>query len=341
MGKLKYKVIPMGEAQGAVPLNLTYIDKKDIDDAGLTARSACELVAEDFRQETSINVVDLDAITVTSDGIVAPGAVVAFASADHGKINADFGFISVSEKPYSYELLADEPHLKQWDINYRGKRLYRGPTPADKFPRDSHNENMTITGRIANNNTGSEVMNLVAMTEILIPHFGMLAIMQDGEVLIGICGPQISVGIGMVVREHNGRIFDWSYDAGMTAHRSGIFAKTVKSDIPVLVGTKQAVAEYTIRALEAGMVPGLHIGCSPVVLSVAKALGYPMALDQITDNAWTELESVGITRAALEAASERLSRQEVIARADEILPGVQDGKVYKVSEIAQVHFARF
>lgn len=86
---------------------------------------------------------------------------------------------------------------------------------------------------------------------------------------------------------------------------------------------------------------GLHIGCSPVVLSVAKALGYPMALDQITDNAWTELESVGITRAALEAASERLSRQEVIARADEILPGVQDGKVYKVSEIAQVHFARF
>lgn len=341
MRELKYKVIPKGSAEGVIPLNLTFIDKKDIDEAGMTAREACELVAKHYGQETTINVMDLDAVTVTSDGIMAPGAVVAFASADHGKINTDFGFISVSEMPYSYELLEAEPHLKQWDVYYRGKRLYRGPKPSDKRPRASYNENMTITGRIANNNTGSEMMNLVEMTEILTPHFGMLALMQDDEVLVGLCGPEISVGIGMVVREHDGRIFDWAFDAGMTAHRSGVYAKTVKLGIPIIVGTKKAVAHYTILALEAGMVPGLHIGCSPAVLSIAKAMGYPIAMDRIMENAWIELESVGITREILEAPSEKLSREEVIARADEMLHGVENGKIYKVPEIANIYFAQF
>ncbi|MGI6586166.1 MAG: hypothetical protein ACOX3L_09580 [Lutisporaceae bacterium] len=157
-----------------------------------------------------------------------------------------------------------------------------------------------MSGRIANNNTGSEMMDLVEMTEILVPFLGQIEIMRDGNVLVGLAGPEISVGIGMVVRERQGRIFGWQYGAGMTAHRSGVYAKTVKSDYPAIVADKKVVAEYTIRALEAGMIPGLHIGCSPVVLSIAKAMGYPIAFDNITDRAWIELESVGISRKSLE-----------------------------------------
>ncbi|MBS4959337.1 MAG: hypothetical protein KHZ62_00765 [Clostridiales bacterium] len=338
MAQLKYKLIPEGAADGMIQINLIFIDKKDVDAAGLTAREACELVAKDYPEAAAIDIIDMEATTVTSDGIMAPMAVIAFASADHGKINKDFGFITVSEQPYSYDLIEDETHLKQWDVNFRGRRLYRGPTAQDKKPRDSHNENMTITGRIGNNNTGSEMMNMITMTEVLTPIFGMLSVMQDKDVLVGICGPEISVGIGMVVRERYGRIFHQSYGAGMTAHRSGVFAKTVKSDIPVMVGTKSMVADYTIRALEAGMVPAKDIGSSPVVLSVAKAMGFPMALDNITENAWIELESIGITREMLEAPSPKMTKEEVIAKADEILPGVIDGKVYNVSDIVDVRY---
>ena len=83
-----------------------------------------------------------------------------------------------------------------------------------------HNETQTITGRIANNNTGSEMMNMVDMTEVLVPAYGALEIMRDGEVLIGVAGPEISVGIGMVVYENYGRIFNRSYGAGKTIPQS-------------------------------------------------------------------------------------------------------------------------
>jgi hypothetical protein len=341
MQKLKYRIIPRGAANGVVPFNLIFIDKKDVDDVGISYREACELMGKELKDDfASVNIIDRDAVTVTSDGIMADSAVVAFASVDRNIINKDFGFISVSEIPYSYKLLEEEPHMKQWNTDYyRGKRLYRGPSAEDRSPRDAHNENMTMSGRIANNNTGSEMMDLVEMTEILVPFLGQIEIMRDGNVLVGLAGPEISVGIGMVVRERQGRIFGWQYGAGMTAHRSGVYAKTVKSDYPAIVADKKVVAEYTIRALEAGMIPGLHIGCSPVVLSIAKAMGYPIAFDNITDRAWIELESVGISRKSLETPSKPLSRAEVIARADEILPGMTGGKKYKVSEICQIRYA--
>jgi hypothetical protein len=340
MAQLKYRLLPAGAADGAIPLNLVFIDSRDIS-AGMSYRDACQHVADDLRDTAaSINVIDRDSITVTSDGIVADSAVVAFASADHGIINKTYGFISVSEIPYSLERIADEPHMRQWESPfYRGKRLYRGPSMADKTPRSPHNENMTISGRIANNNTGSEMMDLVAMTEILVPFFAQMEIMRDGNVVIGMAGPEISVGIGMVVAEEQGRIFGKQYPAGATAHRSGVYAKTVKSDIPAIVGEKKVVAEYTLRALEIGMVPGLHIGCSPVTLSIAKAMGLPIALDNINKDAWIELESIGITRRALEEKATPLSREEVIARADEILPGMNAGKTYPVSEICRICFA--
>ena len=339
--KLKYRIIPKEAADGVVPLNLVFVDKKDVDDAGLPYRDACELVGKEFRDDcASVNIIDRDAVTVTSDGVMADSAVVAFASVDHGIINRDYGFMNVSEIPYTYELLAEEPHMRQWNtVYYSGKRLHRGPGLEDRKRLETHNEHMTITGRVTNNNTGSEMMNLVEMTEILVPFLGQIEIMRDGNVLIGLAGPEISVGIGMVVRERRGRIFGWNYGPGKTAHRSRTFAKTVKCDYAAICACKNVVAEYAIRALEAGTVPGLSISCSPVMLSVAKAMGHPIAFDNIEADAWIELESIGITRADLEKPSKPLTREEVIARADEILPGMTTGKKYRVSEICQIRYA--
>ncbi|MGI6586167.1 MAG: hypothetical protein ACOX3L_09585 [Lutisporaceae bacterium] len=129
MQKLKYRIIPRGAANGVVPFNLIFIDKKDVDDVGISYREACELMGKELKDDfASVNIIDRDAVTVTSDGIMADSAVVAFASVDRNIINKDFGFISVSEIPYSYKLLEEEPHMKQWNTDYyRGKRLYRGP----------------------------------------------------------------------------------------------------------------------------------------------------------------------------------------------------------------------
>ena len=134
MQKLKYRVVPTGAADGAVPLNLVFIDKKDIDGAGLSYKEACEMVAKEFMDDcASLNIIDQDAVTVTSDGVMADSAVVAFASVDHGKINKEYGFMNVSEIPYTNELIAEEPHMRQWNTTYySGKRLHRGPSPEDQ-----------------------------------------------------------------------------------------------------------------------------------------------------------------------------------------------------------------
>ena len=337
---LKYKVVLKGAANGVVPINLAFIDKNDIDKAGITYKEACQLVANDFKDDNcTINIIDIDAVTVTSDGIMSDGAVVAFASADRGIINKDFGFMTVSEIPYSETLMAEEPHMKQWNTEfYRGKRLHRGPSTEDRKPLEAHNEHMVMTGRITNNNTGSEMMNVVDMTEILALFFGQMEIMKDGDLLLGLAGPMVSVGIGMVVRERRGRIFGWNYGAGKTAHDSGQFAKTVKSDYPAIAADKKVVAEYTLRALDIGMIPGLHIGCSPVTLSIAKAYGKPIALDNIEEGAWAELDSIGYTREKLEEPSKTMTREEVIAHADEIIPGIDDGIKYKATDITETRY---
>lgn len=338
MATLKYKLIPAGAAEGRVPINLIFINKRDVMAAGLTYRQACEVIAKNFKEPAAIDIIDMDAITVTSDGIVVDYAIVAFASIDFGMINRDFGFLSVTEQGYSEKLLAEEPHMKQWDAidAYRGKQLFRGPNYEDRWPRAPHNETQTITGRIANNNTGSEMMNVIDMTEVLVPAYGAIEIMKDGEVLIGVAGPEISVGIGMVVFETYGRIFHRSYGAGKTAHNSGEYAKTVKSDYPAIAGRKSTLAEYTLRALEIGLVPGKDLGCSPAVLAIAKAGGFEIAYDNIEDRAWVELNSVGITKEWLQAPNEKLTHEQIVAKADEIVPGITDGKLFKVSDICKV-----
>lgn len=342
--KLKYRLIPQGAADGMVPLNWVFIDKKDIISAGITDFDACQIVAKELKEDcAAVNIMDMDAITVTSDGIVADGAVVGVSSVDHGMINKQFGFLPISEIPFSEKLIEEEPHMKLWLTDrYKGKKLFRGPSTKDRGERTPNHENMTMTGRIANNNCGSEVMNLVEMTEILAPFLGMREIMTDGEVSIGIAGSEVSVGIGMVVSERHGRIFGsdnlGSYRAGMTAHNSGIYAQTVKSDYAAIASTKSVLAEYSLRALDIGLIPGRDIGSSPALLCLAKAYGKPIDFDNISGRAWIELESVGITKDLLKAPSEILTREEVIAKADEIIPGMTDAKKYKVSEICEIKY---
>lgn len=333
--KLKYRIIERGAADGLVPFPLVFIDKKDVEACGLTYLEAFQKIADEYKDDCmAADIIDMNAVTVSSDGIMGDAAVVAFASLDHGKINKDFGFINVSEIPYYPEVVKDEPHMKQWELDgFVGKRLYRGPNMEDRGFRNVHNENMTMTGRIANNNTGSEMMNLVEMTEILVPCFGMNQIMKDGDVLVGIAGAEISVGIGMVVREKLGRIFNWSYGAGQTAHNSAKYAKTVKSDYPAIVAPKPVHAEHVLKALDAGLVVGRDLGCSPVNLAIAHAGGYEIDLDNITERAWIELESVGCSKDELSKPSPKMSREEIIAKADEILPGIPTAKLYKASEI--------
>ena len=327
-----------------VPFNWVFIDKKDVKECGLTDLEACYAVGKALGDDcAAVDIIDMDAVTVTSDGIMAPGAVVGVASVDHGLINQNYGYLNISPLPYSDQMIKEEPHMKQWLMDeYKGRPLHRGPSAEDRGNRGPNNENMTMTGRIANNNCGSEVMNMVEMTEILAPYFGIHEIMTDGEVTIGIAGPVVSVGIGMVVSERHGRIFGGknlgAYRAGMSAHNSGKYAKTVKQDYPAIAAPKSVLAEHTLRAFDIGLVAGRDIGCSPAVLSLAKAYGKPIDLDNITERAWIELESIGITREKLEAPSNVMSREEVIAHADEIIPGMDGAKKYAVSDICEVRY---
>lgn len=344
--KLKYRIIPQGAADGVVPLNWIFIESKDIRACGISDREACAAVGKTLGSDcAAIDIMDMDdAVTVTSDGIVAPGAVVGVASVDHGMINKDYGYLNISELPYSDQMIQEEPHMKLWLTDYyKGRKLHRGPNSEDRGNRGPNNENMSMTGRIANNNCGSEVMNVVDMTEILAPFFGIREIMTDGEVIIGAAGPEVSVGIGMVVSERHGRIFGGKnlgrYKAGMSAHNSGVYAKTVKSDYPAICAPKSVLAEYTLRALDIGLVPGRDIACSPAVLAIAKAYGKEIAVDNIAARAWIELESVGISRESLETPNpEPMSREEVIANADRIIPGMPGAKRYKVSDICEIRY---
>ena len=49
MATLKYKLIPAGAAEGRVPINLIFIDKKDVVANGLTYREACEVMAKNLK----------------------------------------------------------------------------------------------------------------------------------------------------------------------------------------------------------------------------------------------------------------------------------------------------
>lgn len=336
MKKLKYKLIPQGNEIGIhVPLNIAFVDLADIKESDISPREAVKLISGTLEGPVGINVIDMDCVTTTSDGIMTEGTVVLMAAGDRGRINPDFGILEMEEIPYSDELIKEEPHLKQWEM-YPGKKLFRGPNPNKKIIPV---HNVVITGRAGNNNSATEMMNIVTMEEILLPILGQLEIINDGYVVTGNTGDVISVGIGMTTAEKFGRVFPTrQYKAGDTAHGSGEYAKTLKRHIPIIAADKAAIARKTIKALELGMVPGRHIGCSPLVLSIAKAMGFEIAFDNITERAYEELNSIGITKEWLMEKVPLMSAEEVMARADEIIPGINNPRKFHSSEIAAVRY---
>jgi hypothetical protein len=333
--KFHYRFLPQKKEYGT-PINIAFIDKKDIQESKLTIEEAVNIVAEDVKGPAGINVFDMDAVTTTSDGIVVKGAIIAMAAADNGKIHPEFGMLYMEEIQVDEELLSFEPHLKPIHQYYPGCKLYRGPNPEKKLIPV---HNAVITGKAINNNSATEMMNAITMEEILLPILGQLQIMKDGEIILGYTGEVISVGIGMTVAEKFGRVFPTrQFKAGETAHNSGEHAKNLKAKIPCIVAPKSVLAREIIRALNAGLVPGLHLGCSPAVLKAAYALNRPIAVDNITKAAKQELASVGIDVEELRDNPNPVTEEEVIMTADEIIPGVENGKLISSSEIVEKRF---
>jgi len=335
MAKFEIKIIPEGTAAGkTIPLNIIYVDKKNIEASGLDQMQAIRAIATSVGGPCGINIFDMDAVTTTSDGIMVDGAIVCMAAADKGKIHPEFGVLHMAEIPYSEEIIKEEPHLLQWKKRYADKKLFRGPDPATKIIPI---HNVVITGRASNNNSATEMMNIVTMEEIILPILGQVQCLAGkGDVLVGNVGEVISVGIGMTVAEKFGRIFPTrQFKAGQTAHGSGVYAKTLKKTIPCVTADKSVLAGYIINALEDGCVPAKEIGCSPAVLTIAKYLGTKIDFDSIASRAQEELDSVGITLEYIKEKTDHLTRDEIVARADELIPGVEDAQKCKASEIVE------
>jgi hypothetical protein len=313
------------DALGA-PVNIALADKKAIEKAGLTLQEGAQRMADTLNDTMAINIFDLDAITTTSDGLIVRGAIVKACSADRGVINPEFGTMDMVEMTLDDPELAEEPHMKYAQKLYAGRSLYRGPDPKVKLIPV---HNATITGRCVNNNSATEVMDAITMREMLIPILGQIAALKGEDVLIGLTGEIVSVAIGMVVCEKYGRILGRtrSYQAGQTAHRSGKYAKTLKVHIPCIASDKATLAAYILDALENDCVPGRDVACAPAIMEVARAGHFPIATDNIAPEAWEELESVGFSREWAEAPlGEKLTREQIIARADEIISGFEGAK---------------
>lgn len=321
MKKLIFRFLAkgLGSKHGA-PINVALVDKQDISSSGLGEEEALDLIVKAIDGPVAVNVFDLEAATTTSDGVVIPGAIVTMAAGDLGKIHKEFGILHMEEIEVTDELIREEPHLKPLLQLYPGRKLFRGPNPSKKLIPV---HNVVMTGKAVNNNSATEVMNVVTMEEMLLPILGQLQAIQDKDIIFAITGGVISVGIGMTVAEMYGRVFPTrQFRAGDTAHNSGGYAQTLKASIPCIAAPKEVLARYILDVLEAGMIPGRELGCSPAVLSVAHALGAKIDLDNITSRAWLELESVGICRSALEQPSPGLAREEIISQADCIIPGL-------------------
>jgi len=260
MAVINVRVIKAGAGpRNEVPLNIAFVDKKDIIAANVSDEVVIHAIAKEINGPTGINIFDMDAVTTTSDGIMVEGAIVKMAAADMGKVHKEFGILEMEYMEVTDELIAEEPHMLQWKKSFEGRKLFRGPNPNKKLIPV---HNAVMTGRAVNNNSATEMMNVITMEEILLPILGQLEIMKDGKILIGSTGEVISVGIGMTVAEKYGRVFPTrQFKAGETAHGSGEFAKTLKKHIPIIAASKSVLAGYILKALKIGMIPGLHIGC--------------------------------------------------------------------------------
>ncbi len=337
MNRLKYRVIPEGMLDDIlVPLTIVLIDYEDVKACNLTMREACDKIAATIPGPAGLNMFDMTATTTNSDGVMLDGSMTCMAASDYGKINNEFGYLEMVELDYSDELIQEEPHLKQWKINFGDRKLIMGPDPKKK---NIPIHNAVLTGRAGNNNSATEMMHCITMEEIILPISGQLQLMRDGDVEVGGTGWIISVGIGMVVAEEYGRIVPHrQFKVGDTAHKSGEYAKFLKSHIPIIAACKSDLAKYIIKALEAGMIPGKDIGASPAVLAVARHMKIKPDFDNMTKASFDELKSVGFTKEWMLENVEALTTDEIIARADEIIPGVDQPKTYKASDIVQIKY---
>lgn len=334
MKKLRYKMIPEGMLNEIlVPMSIVLLDYADVKECGLSMREACERVAAEIPGPAGINMFDMTATTTNSDGVMIDGSMTCMAASDYGKINKDFGYLEMVEVPFSDELIKSEPHLKQWKKTYPERKLIMGPDPKKK---NIPIHNAVLTGRAGNNNSATEMMHYITMEEILLPITGQLEIMKNGNVEIGGTGWIISVGIGMVVGEEYGRIVPHrQFKCGDTAHKSGEYAKFLKSHIPIIAADKKVLAQYIIKALQTGVIPGRDIGASPAVLSIARHMKIKPDFDNMSKASFDELESVGYTRTWMEEEVEELTPEKIVEKADQILSGIDNARKYKVSEVVQ------
>lgn len=335
MSTLAFRYLERGVgAKHGAPINIALVDKKAIETAGISEEKALETIAATISGPVAINVFDLDAVTTTSDGVIVKGAIITMGAADRGIIHKEFGVLHMEEIKVTEELLAAEPHLRPLSRMYPGRSLFRGPNPAKKLIPV---HNVCMTGKAINNNSATEMMNAVTMEEMLFPILGQIQVMQQGDIVFAVTGGVISVGIGMTVAEQFGRVFPTrQFSAGETAHNCGEYAKTLKAGIPCIVAPKSVLAKHIIDVLEFGLVPGRELGCSPAVLRVAHALGAEIDLENISSRAWLELESVGLAKSQFTKPGLQLSREEIIARADEIIPGLIEPKQVKSTEYFKV-----
>ena len=171
------------------------------------------------------------------------------------------------------------------------------------------------------------------MREMLFPFLGLRSLFEGKEVRIGHAGPAFSVSIGMMFPEQYGRISYYRVcETGNTLHNSGDMAQTLKKDLPCVTCTKKVFADYIIKHLNCGLVPARDLACAPSILAIACSLGKEIEWERITDRAWIELNSVGFTREYLDSLP-RLTEEEVMAKAEELIPGMDDAVTVKAEEI--------
>ena len=92
MAKLTYKMIPEGMLKGKyVPLNIAFINYRDVKACGITPREAFEAVAKTVDGPVGMNIFDPDVVTTTSDGVMVDGTTVFMAAADRGKSTPTLG----------------------------------------------------------------------------------------------------------------------------------------------------------------------------------------------------------------------------------------------------------
>lgn len=334
MKNMQYRVLKRGTGKKhGSPIHMAFIDNKDIANINISKEAAVKAVVEEINEPVAVNILDMNVLTTTSDGLVVEGAIINFAAGDKGKIHSEFGILPLKKIEVNEELFEREPHTELAQKLYEGRPIYRG---ADYDVKKVPIHNSVMTGKAINNNSGTEIMNSVTMEELLIPILGQIEIMKGNDVVLGITGEEISVGIGTTILEDYSRSQPFmKCSPGDTAHDSGKFAKNLKSELPILVAPKKVLANHIIQALEEGFRPGQELAASPAVLMVCHYMDISFNHNNITDAARAELEAIGIEVEKIGEESPKLSFEEVMDRASEIIPGVRNGEVIDSKEIIE------